>query len=141
MIISLKNSSDIIGNRTGDLPVAAECPNQMPRHVLHCQYGQVANDSREKGNSEHNTLLLTTVKGREMDCVGCSNKLLAIRLLRSHHLASVLLNARSLLLLNHSIRGKQEWQADGVCNKWSFHSQGLFHTGEKKKYLELEMST
>jgi hypothetical protein len=54
-------------------------------------------------------------------------------LLRSHHLASVLLNAPSLLLLNHSIRGKQEWQADGGCNKCSFHSQGLFHTGERKK--------
>jgi hypothetical protein len=75
---------------------------------MRCKHGQVANASRENGITEHNTSLLAAVKGREMDCVGYSYKLPAIRLLRSHHLASVLLNAPSLLLLNHSIRGKQE---------------------------------
>ena len=104
-----------------------------PDHLSNCKYEQVTNANRECSNMQLPTLLLAVVKGRKWTILDVHINCLQFP-------CCVLITSLMFILMCSLFFGwiipletSRNSRAAKNKIKWSFHSQGLFHIGGKKR--------
>jgi len=106
-------------------------------YLSDCKYEQATNAHRECSNIQHPTLLLAVVKGRKWT-------ILDVHINCLQFACCVLITSLMFILMWRLFSGwiipletSRNSMAAMSKVKWSFHSQGLFHIGGKKRGLEI----
>lgn len=104
-----------------------------PDHLSNCKYEQVTNANRQCSNIQQSTLLLAVVKGRKWT-------ILAVHINCLQFPCCVLITSLMFILMCSLFFGwiiplETRWNSRAAMSeiKCSFHSQGLFHIGGKKR--------